>query len=384
MSKIYWIDVHPCEQAPSLRRALAGWGFEVEDGPGDGTLLIAAERPDPALIPPEGTEILWWVAEAEPEAASEVLSWRPGWVVRQGRPLETVRSSLVHIQTRDLGSEGWLRQMLHLASLDELLRPILKRAVRLSGAKGGAIWIRKEETFFQRFGDGFPEHPLSLSEAAALVQSGRAWLLCPGEQVGLLRLLDPRTGPEHFLGFLREVEDLIINAWHLEHSQALSFADDLTVANNRRCLEVELPQIIRDASIRGASVALLFLDVDNLKELNSRYGHPTGSKVIARVALEAKRMIRLQDRLYRYGGDEFCIVIPGGSGFGARKLGERLIQTLGLASMTVGASRVPMSLSIGVATYPLDADGAEHLLEKADRALFKAKANGKGCVVLAE
>jgi diguanylate cyclase (GGDEF)-like protein len=93
-------------------------------------------------------------------------------------------------------------------------------------------------------------------------------------------------------------------------------------------------------------------------------------------------MIRLQDHLYRYGGDEFCIVIPGGTGFGARKLGERLIQTLGQASLVVGASQVPMSLSIGIATYPLDADGAEHLLEKADRALFKAKANGKGCVVV--
>jgi len=216
------------------------------------------------------------------------------------------------------------------------------------------------------------------------VQAGQAWLLCPGEQVGVLRLLEPRTGPEHFLGFLREVEDLIINAWHLEHSQALSFADDLTVANNRRCLEVELPQIIRDASIRGASVALLFLDVDNLKALNSRYGHPTGSKVIARVALEAKRMIRLQDHLYRYGGDEFCIVIPGGTAFGARKLGERLIQAMGQASLIVGSSQVPMSLSIGIAAYPLDADGAEHLLEKADRALFKAKADGKGRVVVSE
>lgn len=384
MPIIHWMDIHPSDQAPLLRQALTGWGFELEDGPGDGTLLMVAQRPDLALVPPEGTEILWWVKDADPETVSEVLSLRPGWVVRQSQPLAAVRAALIRLQTRDLGSEGWLRQMLHLASLDELLRPLLMRAVQLSGAKGGAIWIRKDDVCYQRFGDGFPEHPLSLQEAAALVKTGQAWLLCPSEQVGVLRLLEPRTGPEHFLGFLREVEDLIINAWHLEHSQALSFADDLTVANNRRCLEVELPQIIRDASVRGASVALLFLDVDNLKALNSRYGHPTGSKVIARVALEAKRMIRLQDHLYRYGGDEFCIVIPGGSAFGARKLGERLIQTLNQASLIVGSSRVPMSLSIGIATYPLDADGAEHLLEKADRALFKAKADGKGRVVVAE
>jgi diguanylate cyclase (GGDEF)-like protein len=367
-----------------LRAALAGWGFQVEDGPGDGTLLVVADHPDPRWIPPQGSEILWWVADGQPEPVSEVLSLRPGWVVRQSDPLERVRAALARIQKRDLGSEGWLRQMIHLATLDELLRPILVRAVHLSGAKGGAIWIRKDDAFFQRCGDGFAEAPLTLREAAAMVQDGRAWLLCPGEQVGVMRLLEPRSGPEPFLSLLREVEDLISNAWHLEHSQALSFADDLTVAHNRRCLEVELPQIIREASARSAAVALLFVDVDDLKALNSRYGHPTGSKVIARVALEAKQMIRSQDRLYRYGGDEFCVVIPGGNAFGARKLGERLIHALRQTGLTVDSKSVPISLSIGVASYPLDADGAEHLLEKADQALFKAKARGKGCVVITE
>jgi diguanylate cyclase (GGDEF)-like protein len=378
------MDINPSESAPALRQALADWGFQCEDGRGDGTLLIVADHPDPGLIPPEGTEILWWVADSTPEQASEVLAHRPGWVGRQCLPLETIHAALTRIRHRELGSEGWLRQMIHLATLDELLRPILMRAVQLSGAKGGAIWVRKDDVFFQRCGEGFAEAPLYLPEAAVLVRTGLAWLLCPGEQVGLLRLLEPQTGPEHFLGFLREVEDLVTNAWNLEHSQALSFADDLTVANNRRCLEVELPQIIRDASVRGASVALLFLDVDNLKSLNSTYGHPTGSKVISRVALEAKQMIRIQDRLYRYGGDEFCIVIPGGNAFGARKLGERLIQTLSQATLTVGSSRVPISLSIGISSYPHDADGAEHLLDRADRALFRAKANGKGCVMVSE
>ena len=129
-------------------------------------------------------------------------------------------------------------------------------------------------------------------------------------------------------------------------------------------------------------MALLFLDVDNLKALNSRFGHPTGSRVISMVALEAKSMIRLQDRLYRYGGDEFCIVIPGGNAFGAAKLGERLIQTLNQSGLVVNSTQVPISVSVGIAAYPADADGAEHLLEKADRALFKAKANGKGRVVV--
>jgi diguanylate cyclase (GGDEF)-like protein len=383
MSTVHWLEIHPADGCAQLRGALAGWGFEVREGPGDGTLLIVADRPDPRWIPADGTEILWWVKDGTPEEVSEVLSHRPGWVLRQGQTLEPVKVSLQHIKDRDLGSEGWLRQMLHLATLDELLRPLLVRAVHLSGAKGGAIWIRQEEAFFQRCGDGFPEAPLPLAEAAALVQSGKGWLLCPGEQVGLLRLLEPQASPDQFLGFLREVEDLLINAWNLERSQALSFRDDLTVAHNRRCLEAELPQTIREASARGASVALLFVDVDNLKAVNTRFGHPTGSRVITKVALEAKAMIRIQDRLYRYGGDEFCIVIPGGNAFGAAKLGERLIQTLNQTGLPVGESLVPVSISIGIAAYPADADGAEHLLEKADRALFQAKTSGKGRVVVA-
>jgi diguanylate cyclase (GGDEF)-like protein len=383
MSTVHWLNIHPAEGAGLLRASVAAWGHQILDGPGEGTLIIVADRPDPRWIPAVGTEILWWVADGTPEEASEVLSRRPGWVVRQGMPLDVVRTSLAHIKTRDLGSEGWLRQMLHLATLDELLRPLLVRAVHLSGAKGGAIWIRQEDAFFQRCGEGFPEAPLTLQEAASILKDRRGWLLCPGEQVGILRLLEPQVRPDQVLGFLREVEDLIINAWNLEHSRALSFRDDLTVAHNRRCLEVELPQIIREASARAASVALLFVDVDNLKALNSKFGHPTGSRVIAMVALEGKAMIRAQDHLYRYGGDEFCIVIPGGNAFGAVKLGERLIQTLGKSGLMVGDLQVPISISVGIAAYPADADGAEHLLEKADRALFKAKTSGKGRVVVA-
>ena len=383
MSTVRWMNVHPASGAGLLRASVAAWGFQILDGPGEGTLVIVADRPDPRWIPPVGTEILWWVADGTPEEVSEVLSRRPGWVVRQSMPLDTVRTTLTQIKTRDLGGEGWLRQMLHLATLDELLRPLLVRAVDLSASKCGAIWIRQDDAFYQRCGEGFAEAPLSLPEAAAILQSGKGWLLCPGEQVGLLRLLEPQTNPDLVLGFLREVEDLIINAWNLEHSKALSFKDDLTVAHNRRCLEVELPQIIREASARAASVALLFLDVDNLKALNSRFGHPTGSRVISMVALECKAMIRLQDRLYRYGGDEFCLVIPGGNNFGAAKLGERLIQTLSETGLMVGDVHVPISISVGIASYPKDADGAEHLLEKADRALFKAKTSGKGRVVVA-
>lgn len=383
MPELFWCEVQPSETSSTLRNTLVQWGFQVVEGPGEGTLIVVAPRPEPRLIPPLGMEILWWVDDATPEEVSDILSRRPGWVLRNSSSLDAVREALGHLRQRDLGSEGWLRQMLHLATLDELIRLVLIRAIQLSHAKQGAIWIRQDNVFFQRCGEGYPEAPVTLPEAASLVRTGDAWLICPEEQVGIIRLREPKGDPAHFLGWIKEVEDLLINAWNLEKSLAMSFKDDLTVAHNRRCLEVELPRAVREAAARGESVSLLFLDVDNLKALNSQFGHPTGSKVLTTVAIEAQHIIRAQDRIYRYGGDEFCIVIPGTSATGAAKLGERLIHTLQKAQVVINGERVPISISIGIAAYPAHADGAEHLLERADRALFRAKEEGKGRVVVA-
>lgn len=383
MPEVFWCEAEPAETSHLFREALLQWGFNVKDGPGDGTIILIAERPHPKHIPPIGKEILWWVEDSSPEEVSDILSRRPGWVVRRSSSLDVAKASLEHLRGRDLGSEGWLRQMLHLATLDELIRLILIRALQFSNAKQGAIWIRQDNVFFQRCGEGYPEAPVTLPEAASLVRTGDAWLICPEEQMGIIRLREPKGDPVHFLGWIKEVEDLLINAWNLEKSLALSFKDDLTVAHNRRCLEVELPRAVREAAARGESISLLFLDVDNLKALNSQFGHPTGSKVLTTVAIEAQHIIRAQDRIYRYGGDEFCIVIPGTSATGAAKLGERLIRKLQDTPVIINGERVPISVSIGIAAYPAHADGAEHLLERADRALFKAKEEGKGRVAMA-
>jgi diguanylate cyclase (GGDEF)-like protein len=345
--------------------------------------VLVAEHPDPRLIPDEGTEILWWVEKADPEEVSAVLSLRPGWVLLQDRPLEAAREALLHLSQRDLGSEGWLRQMMHLASLDELLRLLLNRTIRVSGARGGAIWLRREDLFYQRVGDGtFPEAPVPLPEAAELVRCGQAFLLAPSEQLGILRLADPQESPEKLVRGLDDMEPLLLNAWRLEESRALSFKDDLTVAQNRRCLEAELPEAVRVAAAKTESLSLLFLDVDDLKQVNTAHGHPTGSLLLEAVARTAQRLCRAHDRLYRYGGDEFCILMPGTPAMGARKLGERLLQVLQEHPLDLGPGQLAVSLSVGVAAYPEHADGAGRLIEMADRALLQAKRDGKSRVVV--
>jgi diguanylate cyclase (GGDEF)-like protein len=384
MPLIHWLDIHPSAKGQALRHALAGWGCEISPDPGQGSLVLVANHPDPRLIPAEGNEILWWVEKAEPEAVSAVLNVRPGWVLLQDRPLEAAREALFYLRQRDLGSEGWLRQMMHLASLDELLRLVLDRAVRLSGARGGAIWLRRNDVFYQRAGDGtFPEAPLRSQEVADLVRQGEAFLLAPSEQLGILRLAAPQEPPERFLRGFDDMEPLLLNAWQLEESRALSFKDDLTVAQNRRCLEAELPQAVRSAATKAEPLALLFLDVDDLKRVNTSHGHPVGSLLLESVANTAQRLCRAHDRLYRYGGDEFCILMPGTTAQGARKLGERLLHLLGDHPLELGSAHLPVSLSAGVAAFPEHADGAGHLIEQADQALLRAKSEGKGRVVVA-
>ena len=384
MPRIHWLEAHPSAAGAALRAALERWDFELLDGPGSGTLVIVAEHPDLRLIPPEGTEILWWVQRGDPEQVSAVLSARPGWVLLQDRPLEAAREALIHLRQRDLGSEGWLRQMMHLATLDELLRLALSRAIRLSQARGGAIWLRREDLFYQKAGDGaFPEAPLPRQVAAELVRRGEAFLLAPSEQLGIVRLLEPKEGPEVFLRDFEDMAPLLLNAWRLEESRALSFRDDLTVAQNRRCLEAELPEAVRSSAAKAEALALLFIDVDDLKRVNTQHGHPAGSLLLETVARTAQRLCRAHDRLYRYGGDEFCILMPGTTTQGARKLGERLLQVLRDHPMELGGERLAVSLSAGVAAYPENANGASPLIEQADRALLRAKQQGKGRVVVA-
>jgi diguanylate cyclase (GGDEF)-like protein len=384
MPSVHWLEVHPTAAGAALRTALRNWGHDIHPGPGQGSIVLVADHPDVRLMPVEGNEILWWVERAAPEEVSAVLNLRPGWVLLQDRPLEAAREALLHIRQRDLGSEGWLRQMMHLASLDELLRLVLGRAIRLSGAQGGAIWLRRDDLFYQRAGDGvFPEAPVPRQEAAELVRRGEAFLLAPSEQLGILRLAHPQEAPEHFLRGFDDMEPLLLNAWKLEESRALSFKDDLTVAQNRRCLEAELPQAVRASAAKAEPLALLFLDVDDLKRVNTSHGHPVGSLLLESVAHTAQRLCRAHDRLYRYGGDEFCILMPGTTAHGALKLGERLLQVLQEHPLDLGHDHLTVSLSAGVAAYPEHADGAGHLIEQADYALLQAKREGKGRVVVA-
>ena len=110
---------------------------------------------------------------------------------------------------------------------------------------------------------------------------------------------------------------------------------------------------------------------------------PDGEACPACGSRQTRSLFRAHDRLYRYGGDEFCILMPRTLSVGATKLAERLLSGLQASPLLLDGEWVPVSLSVGIAAYPEHAAGAEALLAAADQALMEAKRAGKSRVVVA-
>jgi diguanylate cyclase (GGDEF)-like protein len=164
----------------------------------------------------------------------------------------------------------------------------------------------------------------------------------------------------------------------LEH---LSISDGLTGLYNRRHFDNKIIEEARRAHRQNHDLYLALLDVDNLKELNDKYGHPAGDKLLATVGSILKSCIREDvDWPFRYGGDEFCVILSQVSQKQACMTADRMIQKF-------NDKKLPLTgLSIGLAKFVRNEDtklpeDIAALVRRADRALYKAKNTGRNRVV---
>lgn len=156
--------------------------------------------------------------------------------------------------------------------------------------------------------------------------------------------------------------------------------DALTGTLNRMALDTRLDDMRARASRRAATLSVIALDLDGFKAVNDRDGHLTGDAVLRGVAGTITGAIRADDLLYRLGGDEFLVVLPGTPPGEATELAERLRGEV--AGARPGDRDVTLSLGVaGVVHAQVD---VEHLIGRADAALYAAKAGGRNRVVLAE
>lgn len=158
------------------------------------------------------------------------------------------------------------------------------------------------------------------------------------------------------------------------HLETMAYSDSLTGLPNRPLFESTLQDSLSKANIAGKPLALLFIDLDNLKAINDQYGHAQGDAALRATAARIRRALRSADFLARLAGDEFVIISPNVSSISdALKLGERLTVWLGI-SLPEDQWAQPIRASIGVAVFPDHGDDIAALIHAADMAMYRAKA----------
>jgi diguanylate cyclase (GGDEF)-like protein len=172
---------------------------------------------------------------------------------------------------------------------------------------------------------------------------------------------------------------------HLAKSQAaleyISIRDGLTGLYNYREFHRRLTEEAERSWRYGRPFSLLMLDIDNFKLVNDTYGHLTGDETLRALAALIAQAVRPTDQVARYGGEEFVIVLPETPRSGALATAERIRHIIATHPIPVTlGQRVSLTVSIGVSTYPDDAESEEKLVGAADRALYAAKHAGRNQV----
>ncbi|EKP94078.1 diguanylate cyclase (GGDEF) domain-containing protein [Thermaerobacter subterraneus DSM 13965] len=176
-----------------------------------------------------------------------------------------------------------------------------------------------------------------------------------------------------------EVAVALERAWLMERVEQQAITDPLTGLYNRSCLVQRLREEGERAARYGRPLSLLFIDLDDLKLVNDRFGHEAGDQVLVWVARVLKEACRSVDYAARYGGDEFVVVLPETGPEGARavaaRIQQRLLEEPGPPGWAWG--RLGVGASIGIAAYPAHARDWTDLLRLADQAMYGAKRRAK-------
>jgi diguanylate cyclase (GGDEF)-like protein len=165
----------------------------------------------------------------------------------------------------------------------------------------------------------------------------------------------------------------------------LAVTDGLTGLYNHRHFHERLALEVERSGRNGLPMALFMIDVDHFKKYNDRNGHPAGDEVLRQVARLLSDGRRVNDVCARYGGEEFATVLVDTPKLTASQVAEKLRRRIADFHFPHGEGQPGghVTVSVGVAAMPDDATDAEALVRSADAALYRAKAGGRNCVVLA-
>lgn len=173
------------------------------------------------------------------------------------------------------------------------------------------------------------------------------------------------------------------NALMYQAAVAAAYQDPLTGLGSRRALEMTMERDIGLAQRHQYPVSVLVIDIDHFKTINDTHGHSAGDKVLRATARTIQKELRLTDPAFRYGGEEFVVILNKTALKGALGLAERIRQHVADNALQITGKTIFVTLSVGIATVE-PSDDMTSLFERADRALYQAKCSGRNRCVVAE
>ncbi len=159
--------------------------------------------------------------------------------------------------------------------------------------------------------------------------------------------------------------------------------DALTGVGNRAALNEVLAREIEVAQRHKRTLGMIILDIDHFKKVNDTYGHSTGDCLLKALTRTTEKTIRMSDQLFRYGGEEFVVLLPETGLKGVKNLAERIRRNIEALNCVCDGHHIKMTASFGIATLNVD-ENEESFFIRADRALYKAKDGGRNCARVAD
>ncbi|MBO8168219.1 MAG: GGDEF domain-containing protein [Thermoanaerobacteraceae bacterium] len=250
--------------------------------------------------------------------------------------------------------------------------------------------------------EGIYTNDIASSPAAACVPSGctmNSLIFTPitidGEVAGMIFLASGQHDiiTDEDLQFVqrlvKEISIIFKRSFQFSKVKFLSIRDVLTGSFNRRKFDEDIVVELDRAKRYGRDLSLLMLDIDWFKRYNDLYGHQKGDAVLKQLVHVLTCNLRSSDRIYRYGGEEFAILAPETNKEEGQKLAcklQKIIEQERFVDEEQSQPGQKLTISVGVAGFPIDAEEPEALVAAADRALYEAKQTGKNkvCVYNAE
>lgn len=280
------------------------------------------------------------------------------------------------------------RKELYFTQTDGGENPLL-RDLRVKVGEGLAGWVAEHgETLI------IPEAEVDNRLAAAnhderLVVRSAIGLPIRGRKGthGVLELINPHLGDtsEYDIAFLHILVDFaasaIENAEDISHAQQLTLIDDVTGLFNARHLYATLESNLEEARRATLPLSLVFLDLDQFKLVNDAHGHLIGTQLLGHVGRCIRSLCRSTDLCFRYGGDEFVILMPTTTREEALRMTRSIHARLATEVFTLdNGLKLSVSASAGIAAYPGDGRTVHSILGAADRRMYSVKSSGRGRV----